>query len=258
MEKADYNKVSSIVDQMCLKKGLSSGHWFPWLLSMGLWHLRELKLDTWQDLKTELFDVTDRKTVTMRQGYVDWVKVGIQYGQYVLTLGINGELNTLNRNENQISPVSGLASQNLPNGLNFENYNGIGYTFSNYEGRSFNAIGPGLLSKGHFKVNRIGSLYEILLDYDVTASQLYVEYITDGFDPCGETVLNPYFADFFLKAMEFAYEEEKNPSRTEASIRRKGIELNDARKVVRARRNDLSPQTMLNMSRSAVRFTAKV
>jgi hypothetical protein len=85
-----------------------------------------------------------------------------------------------------------------------------------------------------------------------------LEYITDGFDPCGETVVDPYFADYVKKGMEFSWEEEKEPRRTEASIQRKGRDFFAAETKVSGRKNDLDPQTLLNMQRSSVRFTAKI
>jgi hypothetical protein len=258
MEAQNYNKVASIVDQFCLKKGLSSSHWFAWSLAMGLWHLRELKLDAWQDVKTELLPITSRRTVTLPTGFVDWVKVGVPYGQYVITMGLNEDLNTLNRNQHDISPVAGLLKDNLPHGLDFSNYNGIGHSFSNYNGSSIDSAGGGQAMKGYFKVVERPGYKELLLDYDFTASEIYLEYITDGFDPCGETILNPHMCDFFLKGMELSYEEEKNPNRTEASIYRKGRELFFAGQVVRARKNNLDPKTMLTLSRKHVRFTPQI
>lgn len=257
IEQEEYNKASSIVDQFCLKKGLSAAHWFAWALTMGLWHLRELKLDTWQDVTTELLPVTSRRTVVMPTKYVDWVKIGVPVGQYVVTMGLNDDLGTLNRITNTIDPIAALASQNPPNGIDFENYSGTGYVFSNYGGRSFTSYGQGLQSKGHFKVHKIGPVTEILLDYDVNCTELYVEYITDGIDCSGETMLHPYLADYFLKGMELTYEEEKNPSATEASIDRKSRDLYWAEKKVRARRNNLTPKTMLQLSRKHVRLTTK-
>lgn len=256
MDVNSYNKVSSVVDHFTLKKGLSTAHWFPWALTMGLWHLRELRLDTWQEPITLELPVTDRNTVVLPVNYVDWVKIGVRVGQYVVTLAANDELNTLNRTANDGNIVHGLLSQNLPNGLGFGNYSGL--TFYNFNGGSFNGIGLGLPSKGTFKVVDHGSSKEILLDYDYPYTSVYLEHITDGFDPCGETVLSPYLCDFFLKAMESAYEDEKNPAATEASKDRKARELRDAIRVVRARRNDITPKTLLTMSRAEVRFTPHI
>jgi hypothetical protein len=156
------------------------------------------------------------------------------------------------------SMVPGLLSQNLPNGINFNNYDG--YYLHNFNGGVVQCAGHGLnIAKGSFRYVDHGLTKELLLDFDFNTSQhLYVEYITDGFEPCGETVLNPYFCNFFKCAMEKHWEEEKSPTRTEASIRRKSQDLWDAQRVVRARKNNLDPQTVLNISRRETRFSPKI
>jgi len=250
----DHNKASAIVDYFLAMNGLSE-HWFQRALAAGLWQLRELKLDVWQDVITKEFPVTDRKTVTLPNDFVDWVKIGFKYGQYVITLSVNGELNTLKRTGDE-QPVAGLLSQNLPNGLNFNSYGG--YNFSNYGGGSLFGIGGGFRTKGEFKIAQIDGCKEILLDYDYVKDTVYVEYITDGFDPCGETILNPYLCDYFYKAIEAKYEEKWNPSRTESSIYRAQQDLYFAEKVVRARRNNLDPKTILNITRQETRLTPHI
>lgn len=250
-----HNKISAIVDHVMFKKTLPEA-WWQWMLEMALWYLRELHLDSFQDVKSELLPVTNRKTVILPSCFVDWTKVGVKVGQYCVTLGVNDKLNTLDRQVNSMDFVNGLASQNLPNGLGFNSYGG--YYFFNYHGGSLPSFGGGFITKGSFKVSQIGTTKEILLDFDYPYNTLLVEYITDGFDPCGETIVDPYFADYLAKGMEFSWEEEKNPGRTEASIDRKARDLRDAWRLVRARKNNLDPQTLLNISRAQTRMTPKI
>lgn len=250
----DHNKVASIVDHFLAMNSLSE-HWFQWALAAGLWQLREINLDVWQDVKTKELPVTDRKTAILPDDYVDWVKIGFKHGQYVITLSVNDEL-AMGKRSPDDQVVAGLLSQNLPNGLNFGSYGG--YYFLNSNGGSMLGIGGGFRTKGEFKIASYGDCKEILLDYDYNIPTVYLEYITDGFDPCGETILNPYLCDYFLKGIEFTYEEKKNPSRTESSIDRKARDLFEAERKVRARRNNLDPKTILNMSRAEVRMTPHI
>lgn len=249
-----HNQIAAIVDHVTFKKTLPESFW-QWFLEMGLWHLRELKLDTWQDVKSVLLPVTDRKTVILPPDYVSWCKIGTIAGQYIITLGVNNKLNTLDRTVDS-NFINGLMSQNLPNGLDFGAYGG--YYFFNYNGASVPAYGSGFITKGSFKISQIGSTKEILLDYDYCHDTVLVEYISDGFCPCGETIVDPYFADYVKKGMEFTWEEEKEPNRTEASIFRRGSDFAAAERKVRARKNDLDPQTLINISRANTRFTPKI
>lgn len=250
-----HNKISAIVDHVLFTKTLPEA-WWQWCLEQGLWYLRELKLDIAQDVKTELLQVTDRKTVILPDCYVDWVIVAVKVGQYFVTLGVNDRLQLGDRSPNSTDFVNGLLSQNLPNGLNFNSYGGY-YAF-NYNGGSLPCFGGGFIAKGSFKYHDNGTTKELLLDYDYPHTHLYLEYITDGFDPCGETIVNPYLADYIKKAIEFAWEQDKEPNRTEASIYRRGRAMYDAELKVRARKNDLDPQTLLNISRQQTRFTPKI
>jgi hypothetical protein len=250
----EHNMVSAVVDHVMFKKTLPEQFW-QWMLEMGLWHLRELKLDVWQEPKTELLPVTDRKTVVLPSGFVDWTKIGVAVGQYVVTLGVNDKLKLTQRTTDD-NIVAGLLSQNLPNGLDFNAYGG--YYFFNYNGGSLKGIGGGFVTKGSFRLVDHGTCKELLLDYDYSYDHVYLEYITDGFSPCGQTILNPYLCNYFLKGMEFSWEEEKNPNKTEASIFRKGQDLAAAARVVRARKNNLDPHTLINISRANTRFTSKI
>lgn len=242
-----YHKLSSIVDMACHRVGISVDHYFQTLLEWGKWELIQLKLDRANEPVTVLLDVNDVNTVTLPPDAIDWTKIGTPYGQYVKTLGINSELSKQDRTLGNPEFSKTASPGWLPNGTAIQNYGG--YEFLNYGGRSLFAIGGGLPSEGHFQVKRKPGCIEILLDGNVGCEQLYVEYIRLGINPCGATVLDPYIADYILKAILFTYEEEKNPTRTEASIARRGREKFFAFTLVSGRTNSIDKDTLLNSTR---------
>jgi hypothetical protein len=250
----DYYKLGSVVDQWIIDNSLHNG-WFAKGLSWAKYGLRELRLDCAQDVKTVLLDVTDRKTAKLPDGFVKYTKIGAPLGQYVLTLSLNDELNTLPRTTSSQS-VAGLLSQHLPNGLNFGQYEG--YTFFNFNGGSLFGIGGGLPSKGYFKVHNNGTCKELLLDYDYSLPQVYVEYITDGLDPCTETIVHPFEVDYIIKFCDLKYEKKNNPKATNYSINEAERDLFWAEKKVRARNNPLTPQDVINISRAEIRLTPHI
>ena len=247
-----YLKIGSIVDQFLIDNDLPD-KFFAKGLSWALWGLRELHLDVFQDVKTCLLPVTDRKTVIAPADYVDWTKVAVKYGQYVVTLSLNDKLSRLERSVDDVTYMNPFGK---PNGIDIESYSG--YYMFNHAGSAVLSYGSGLPSKGTFNVVKRDSCYELILDYDLACNEIYLEYITDGFDPCKETVLNPYFADYVLKYIEFKYEEKSNPSRNESSIYRKGRSLWDAEQKVRGRVNSIDPATMIAISRRETRLTPKI
>lgn len=250
----NYYKASAIVDQFLIDNDLTD-HYFRKTLSWLLWGLREFKLKGFQEVKTCILNVTDRKTAVLPKSFVDWTKVGVRVGQYCITLGINDQLAEGPRHIGD-NTVKGLLSQHLPNGTDFAPYGG--YYFFNFNGVSVFGLGGGLPSKGYFKVVDTGNCKELILDYDYHYSEIYVEYISDGFDPCGETILHPYVCDYGLKYIEAKYEEKMNPARSESSIRRKWVDVADARRIAVACFNKIDRQTFLNISRSESRMTTKL
>lgn len=253
-DNTQYYKLASVVDHWLIENDLGSG-WFAKGLVWAIRGLREVKLDTWQDVLTELFPVTERNTVILPPSFVDWVKIGTPYGQYAKTMSINDDLNLLDRSPND-SVVSGLLEQNLPNGIDVGAYQG--YNFSNYNGSCFFGIGGGFITKGHFKVHDDGQCKKLLMDYDYPFDNVYVEYITDGFNPCGETVISPYLYDYIIKYMDLRYEEKNNPKATESSIYRKGRDVFQAERRIRARRNNLDPKTLLDLTRKETTLTIRM
>jgi hypothetical protein len=94
------------------------------------------------------------------------------------------------------------------------------------------------------------------MDYDYAFSQVYVEYITDGLEPCGETMVHPYLYDYVFKFMEMRYEKKNNPKATNFSIDSAEKDVFWAEKRIRARRNKLTPQNLLNITRQEARLTS--
>jgi len=252
-----YFKVGSIVDQVCIDLDLPVDKYFNKFLSWGLFGLVDLKMDAANDVITEKFPISDVNTVTLPENYVDWVKIGIPYGQYVKVLAINDDLSTQDRTLNNPEFSKTLPPGWLPNGTDISSYSG--YNFSNYGGSSLSAIGGGLPQKGQFKVvGRPGNNYEILLDAGIPSEELYVEYIGLGINPCGETVVNPMLGEYLRARIHHEYEKFKSPAqRSESAIARTGRYLWEQEQKVRGRTNKLTPATVLTILRKSYRLTNK-
>lgn len=250
-------KLSSIVDVACHRVGVSVPHYFQRLLEFAKWELVQLKMDRANQPKTVLLDVSDVNTCKMPGDCIDWTKIGIQAGQYVKTIGINGELSKIDRVTGTPEFSRNISPGWLPNGTSVTDY-GNGFEFLNYGGTSLLAVGGGLPHEGHFQVVDRGGFKEILLDGNLGVNQIYLEYIAIGLSPCGETVVDPYIADYVLKAVLFLYESEINPKRTEASINRRGREKSHAFTLVSGRTNSVDKDTLLILTRRHYRLTPLV
>jgi hypothetical protein len=249
-----YYSLAAVVDQWLIENDLKN-NMFPKGLAWAIRGLRELEFDSWPTVKTVLLDVTDRKTVVLPGDFVAWCKVAIKYGQYALALGENTDLSTLDRAANE-NFMRGLPKYALPNGVDFANYSYLPY--ANYQGMTLNVANTGFLTKGSFKEYRSEACTELLLDYDYGYTQVYLEYISDGFDPCGETIIHPYTYDYLFKYIDARYENKNNPDATEASRYRLNREVEDARRVVRARGNGVSPTDLENIVREFTTLALKM
>jgi hypothetical protein len=253
-DNSKFYKLASVVDNYLIESDLPSG-WFGKCLVWAIRGLRESKLDTWNDISTRVLDVNDRGSVVLPNDFVDWAVVSAYSNGRLQTLGINNEISTLPKNHTAAaSPTAPtqFAETHQPQ------YHESGYYLTNFHNGAIFSYGLALSSQGRFRVHDTGTCKELLMDLPGRVNEIYLEYITDGFDPCGETYIHPYLYDYLMKYMDLKYEEKNNPKATEASIFRKSEDLFYAEKRVRARRNNLDPQTLINLARQHTTLALKV
>jgi len=257
--KKTYFTLAAICDQVLIDLDLTP-HYFNKLLSWACWGIAQLKLDTAQEPKTIVMDISDVRTCTLPVDYIDWTKVGIPWGQYVKTFSVNSSLSHIDRTPGNPDFSKNYPPDWLPNGVDITAYGG--YNFSNYGGRSIFSVGGGLAHRGQFVVvDRPGGVKEMLLDSNLPAgtTQIYLEYIALGINPCGETVLSPYLADYARQYIIHQYERfRKGPEKSEAAIVRTGRELWSAEMLVRARSNIIDKDTLIALTRKGYRLTNKI
>lgn len=249
-----YYSAATIVDDFLSTNDLSNGYWQK-SLKWALHAVRQIRLDIFQHPKTLLLNVTERKTVVLPDDFVDWTKIAVKKGQYAVTLALNDDLTIQERHQGD-STVLGLLSQHMPNGTNLSGYGG--FMFNNFNGASFVGFGGGLPSKGFFKIADHGGCKEILLDYDYGYKQVYLEYISDGIEPCKETIIHPYEYDYVLAYMEMMYEKKNNPKATNYTKDSAEKDLYFEGLKLRGRYNELDPRTLITMSRAEARVTTKL
>lgn len=255
-----YLKLASICDTfLTIDVDLSVSHYFQKYLTAAKWYLMTLKTAHAQDVKTVLLEISDTLTATAPSDYVNWCVVSENFGQYIRTLGVNGDLSLADRSLGNPEWVYGGPPDQLPNGTDLTAYGG--YELANYGGRSLWSVGGGLPAKGFFRIRKCedGSR-EFMFDVGVCASsQIYLEYISYGFNACGETICNPYEAEAVRKFLNHHFEKtRKDGGKSESAIFRTGQELYHAEAIVRASRSDLDPATLLLTTRKHYRMSNKI
>lgn len=255
----DYFSIAAIAEMVCNDLHLSVAHYSKRFMSWGLWGYSQAKMDMSHDVQTLLLPISDALIVSLPPGTVDWVKVGIPYGQYVITLCVNDQMSKMDRT--MPLTMKDFPPGLLPNGTDITAYGG-GFQFNNYGGRSLYAIGGGFPSVGHFIVTRKSDgCKEIKLNNNlpIDLTELYVELIGIGINPCGETIVDPYMGELVRKIMHHEHAKFPFPPhvKIQDEIRRTGMELASEEKKVRGRYNKMTPADVIMISRRNYRLTPR-
>lgn len=188
---------------------------------------RLLRFGTLRETKSVIIPLTNINTIELSQisDFVDYVKVGEQRGDKIWALTEDKEIATLHERDdcgNETPNDSGIGQTPYSKGLNLDLYTGLG--FRNIQGY-WGAIGactsdynqelniwkayydPYLDNqKGHFKYDR--ELKRLQFASNFRQKYIFLEYVSDGMDACGETCIPPYSYKYLVakghyRRMEF-------------------------------------------------------
>jgi hypothetical protein len=247
--------IDSIVRTAMAAIGEESLHKYQRFLQFGLDAAREFYMDSARSVKTVKLTMNDVKQADLPVDFVDWVKVGIVCGDRIKVFGVKDDLPILINEDDCGNPVAydncNCGVNSIPE--NFSIYGGL--QFLNYVNEygeiigGLYGIGGGYTDKGYFRVLPNEGDHGILqFNSQVDNTDIYFEYISNGFDPKLETVIHPYAQ----RAIEFyihwrvAWHKYGAASRdAQASKREYYDELHRARR----RSMDLTTRDVLELSR---------
>lgn len=184
-----YTSLNHIVKSVLNQKGYTM-HWYFQYLKYAADCLRELHFDTLKIVQTKKLPVTDYNAVILPCDYVDYVKVGVIYGQQVTPLVQHGGINRLNNYDDAGNKVLWGNSEEDNRIWSHSSliYDGQNW-FGEYLGREFGYKDSGL--NDGFKV--LPERGEIQLSEKITADYIILEYISDGTGlPDAATKIDPY------------------------------------------------------------------
>lgn len=255
----NFFSIAAIADMVCDDLHLSVAHYSKKFMKWGLWGYSQAKMDLSQDVCTYLLPVSEVLTVDLPVGTIDWVKVAIPYGQYLITLSVNDQMSKIPRTDPLT--LKDFPPGWLPNGTDITSYGG-GYQFSNYGGNALYSIGGGFPSVGHFDVvTRPDGCKVINLNNNLPCdlTELYVETIGLGINPCGATIVAPYMGELVRKIMHHEHSKYPFPpyAKNENEVVRTGRELWHEETKVRGRFNKMTPSDLLMITRRNYRLTPR-
>jgi hypothetical protein len=155
-------------------------------------------IDSAQDVKTVRLTMDTVKQVELPLDFVDWVKVGVVIGDRIKVMGVCDTLPILTVRDScgELQPyTTDTPANSIPdNSLAYGGYYFMNYTNENGEllGGLY-GIGGGYTDVGYFRVLRNQGDHGVLqFNSDVNTTDVYLEYISNGFDPKAESVVNTY------------------------------------------------------------------
>ncbi len=248
----EYTTIDQIVRSALTANGEGSLHKYQWYLQFALEGAKDFYMDSSQSVKTIQLEMNDIKQVELPLDFVDWVKVGIVCGKSIKILGVCDSIPILTETD---SCGNLKTYDNCNCGVNaipvdYAYYGGYRFlNFTNEFGEILGGIygiGGGYTDKSYFRV--VPEQRVMQFSSEINNTLVYLEYITDGFDPKSETVISPYAEKALRYYIHWQVSMQKNgPSSADA----RGWEdqyYNEYRKA-RRRIFDLTPRMILELSR---------
>jgi len=193
-----YVTLDKIVRQALIANGEESLHKYARYLQFGMEGAKDFYMDSAQDVKTVRLTMDAVKQVELPLDFVDWVKVGVVIGDRIKVMGVCDTLPILTVRDDcgALQPYT----SNVPaNSIPIDSILYGGYYFFNYTNEwgeltgKLYGIGGGYTDIGYFRVLRnLGDHGVIQFNSDVNTTDVYLEYISNGFDPKEETIINSY------------------------------------------------------------------
>jgi hypothetical protein len=202
--KKTYETIDNIVKGVCMDLGEGEERYeqyLHWALEAHKdWHLDQAK-----EIKTVQIDLTPYKAAALPDDFVDWTKVGIKCGNTILTFAKDNYMpfpedndgdNVVDVDEDCPRFDVGDYSVVDANGYSLNSFSHYYYNTLNDKGQDTGNL-FGLTAKdnyqGYFRLNK--EREEIQFRSRIlNLETIYLEYISNGYNPCGMSYVHPYAA----------------------------------------------------------------
>lgn len=203
--KKTYKTISTIVAN-ALMDAQESDSKREQLTRFALKYFKEVQFGHGVDIKTVALNMKPWKAIELPEDCVDWITIGIQCGEDIKTLVKPAyEMAMLHaKDENGVKianePSEDFSVNDWPlsdSFLPFFNTSPLGED----PGRLFGQMvkDNGL---GYYSENRNKDSCEIQFKGDFASNTIfYLQYLTNGMNPCGDTLVHPYFEEFIISGI---------------------------------------------------------
>lgn len=174
-------KLDDVIRSHIADKGYSTLHKYIRFLHWGIEALHIWREDSGFGVKTVELQMDNLKRVFFPSDYIGWTKIATKVGDRMVPFTRD---KTISRGdlETEVTFREVLSNQFLYRYEFVNYYNSLGF----YD--SFNLYGSGHNGVGYFNINQQDGYFQF--SSDVNTNKVWLEYISDGFDPSTETLVS--------------------------------------------------------------------
>lgn len=183
----------------------NSEHSYQVRLRHALKCCQDFMMDSSQEVITRTFAMNDLKQIELPSDFVDIVKLGIQCGDKIKVMGTSDNIALRHDVDGCGNPIAfdncNCDVNTLP--INYTQFGGY-YFFNpiNDYGEMLGGMfgyGGGYDRKGYYTVIRNQTPAVIQFSSEVNNTNIYIEYISTGFNPTQATVINQYAKELIVE-----------------------------------------------------------
>lgn len=209
--KATYRPLGELVEDALTDNGLGMQHrfqFFRWAQK----YAEELHFDHLRDIKTVRLNMQPWKAVELPSDCVDWVAVGLQYGSDIAVfvndhkIALEFDLGNTNQQLPNADPTYLLDESRMPEVSDsifpFLNLSALGEDAGKIFGLVVKDNGLGYVTENTNKdVNEL----QFKGSYIDTTNQVYLQYVSNLWDPKEETLIHPIMAEYIVSGINKEY-----------------------------------------------------
>jgi hypothetical protein len=248
-----YAPLKEIIKKVLLESGESGMHKYMLYKNYAIDFIRDFHSRSTGDIKTVKINMDHLKRIKLPDDCIEVVKVGVQMGDKVRVMLTDNEIalyydkDSCGDKQPNASAQSNQSSDQLLYPFFFTNY----VNSQNEHLGGFYGYGDGVVAQGY----RINDRY-IHFNSDVDTVNAYIEYLSNGFNPNEETLVNIVFTTplkDFCKWKESA--DRKGPASADAMGWRSMFGSSLTKAVAKAK--PITKQDILHASRTGYMLTTK-
>lgn len=254
-ERPGHIELKQLIENLLFESGEDDSHKYMMYKSHGIRALKEFHMDITREVKTVALVMDSIKSVELPSDYINWTKVGLQIGDKIKAFIPDNQI-ALNWSENNCGDkqvnasatdyYNSITETDLRYPVRFWNITSKYNDYGEYAGGDY-GYGAGPIRNG-FRIND-GRIY---FNSDVNTTVVYLEYISNGFNPSEQSLVPETCEDairMYIKWKEASFSSNKGgPAGREAMGWQQ--QYRNAVRLAKARLSPITTEGVLHASRN--------